>query len=558
MMNKLTKAEKKLARKELENKHVKDAYAVATKTKKQHNAVLLGKSYATAQQGVKTYSQEGGKVAAAALASTVLPGLYTCRRSTPYTSEPTLTAVVHDFRYVDWSVSKTKPADGYYDNGITTFAVTTDPFNAIVWNKPNPTALEWGKQVFFYSAKTVGTSASDVFLRNRCFVPTNINSQYLPLALTRDVGVNGIQAEDVSYCKVLNGTKSERLIWVDAIADSTPALSNQSGIELSFYTVNTETPLAVTGGVSVARACGEVLEPVMHYDIGAATFIAIPIVRSGWYGVQVTISGSASGTDIGMKTTGFSPLLMHEPMSSVQQNLDSLNDVRVNGSAITFSPASTAWAEGGDLVTVQLEHTILPENFMIDKDCMDTTLAMPNAVRRNYKEGCYIYNKPTSQEWGSWTNSIYRTSFNSGVLGDGDQVRSIQVVSNLYPTSTVLVVCKAAPNPDSQVGAPLYPGALSRVRIDFSLEAKSQRNQFFREEMPSQQYEQYEHGLALVRNCPQHFDNPFHISDIFKWFKEKALPVIKKIAGPVALGLSALEPELAIPAGIAADFIKSI
>jgi hypothetical protein len=427
-------------------------------------------------------------------------------------------------------------------------AASHDVLNAVAYSVINSGYASWKKKALFWSRQFATVSSLVQEYDYMLLMGEDGADSWLTFSATVDAA-GTFKTESYTYAKTNMDSTEEKYIWIDA------SETHHSSIVLTFNDPGTAIPRNGDHFWTLYRAESRDPAAIENIRVNTVSTVTFNVSQSGWYGIRgKVIDGSSLPTSVSIEINGESDVIAHHPQQSVHDMRTNIYDVRINGTSLLYSPNSTDWAKGGNIVMKQFSGTDIIENYMMPQAAaltgdtvVSTLMNMPNAVSMDWSTGGYGFIKPTDEEFFA-----LRPIFQRNVAGN-----ICNAFSPLIPPGgSLLFAIQAAPN-NSGAGSD-YPGGAARTYTCQSIEFTSMNNQLLQSQPPVGNPLDYSVALSQLRTLPQFHENPFHFSDIAKWFKRTGLPLLRKLTPAASAVTAALAPELSPLVSVVGDLIHTL
>jgi len=275
---------------------------------------------------------------------------------------------------------------------------------------------------------------------------------------------------------------------------------------------------------------------------GAALGVIL-LKQSGYYRFSYTAPSLLGlGYYLGVKVTGRSDTFEFMPVPGFAERSQDIPEVRTVGTSLMLSPASTAMAEGGLVIGLQIpegEFATTYLNLATDgfeaQGTLDRMLSARHAKSMDASKGIYGWHKPTAEtDLGFQKPFIYNSLANSTdpALTPSGRTQAVGYRGALFPKGGwMLCAWKGAPNPTTGLA---FPGCSIKVTAAIAMN--------FDTESVWYDVRKASVGAPLVEirgmleGVQQFTENPFHFKDITNWIRKNS----DTLKGLAKKGLTAL------------------
>jgi hypothetical protein len=317
-------------------------------------------------------------------------------------------------------------------------------------------------------------------------------------------------------------------------------------------------PVPVTGLLVVYRWSGEKAVEAQTFELNADASAAWTAPDSANFAWSVTIRVTqpllnniamvlTSGAQNWFGQTvpaGPTSHLGHKPMPGISARI-TMTHLRVNGAAIMVSPDAAELVKGGRICGAQIDTSYQVESFVSNANggsATNTVINLQGSDTRDFKRGGYGFHKPyTMDAYEMQTPFKFNVDYspNAGTAPTVAQVSDY--VSFMEPPDGWVMY--AVQTPQDILGGTGWPGGIAHITYTFSVEYKT-NDVWIGKEMPRSgpQTVMYDETMSMVGDAVQFHDNPFHVSDLLRWYNA-ASPIASASMPVVAALLSRMGPQ---------------
>jgi hypothetical protein len=430
------------------------------------------------------------------------------RFSSVFSSAPTAVASPFTVANADWSQPSTDPV--FIQNGQYLVGVSRDPLTAYL----NYFIFGSGLSSYQYSA----LFSSDVGLSSTTRVALQIARPYVdlrPQCFVDDYpGVTGRAHPHggTLYCRDFLDTK---WVWLNASASractiSCTVVSGTAGVGANFL---------------VNRLDGLTPRNINAVAISATTFTTT-VTTPGWHSFQIdeSVSQTMNRYNVSLLFSSSADGLGFHCLPHLDNLIEDVDRMRILSASVMMTPHPSLLYEGGQVSAFQLPGGVDLLDTITTQDPFGYISTQALSMTLPLKKGMYGFHRPSNVEDFEFRDFIVNrggvtTGFNAPLF-----------------FGNWVVMAASVPLVD---GA--YPSGSCHVTFNFNVEFRTE-NTWFLQMPPGTSPEEYTHGVALLRNVPQFYENPKHVSDILKFLRSGARKVL--INSPAILELiGALFPQ---------------
>jgi len=458
----------------------------------------------------------------------------------PYTQSTDVwsTAAPVGPQYAPWLL-----ADGRY-----VAALSRNPLNAAIRYIPNHAQLAFGYQLQFVQKPafpapgTVNatlavppgpslTFETGQWIGGTPLGATSIVTTQLPIAWAVDKNIGSGSLHPHGPYLYAGDHKARRGIWLDGSNKSLDGMGVNTTVEFSFLLPPPPSGnLATQIDMNVYVLLGEswvMIQTLTHEaqipsgsPVQAVNLIFQPAYPS-YYSFELkteatqqsTITGATEITLASVDIFGRGGTFGHLALPHIHEKAAALQQMLITGASMMVSPLAPLLYRTGRVVCKQLPRGESWQSVIAEfSDLSESN----GAVTMDLNKGAYGFLKPNGAD-----NFIPTAPFviRNGVLVD--------VNSELVPAAGWMVMSAEVPlEPGASASAP-YPSGATYTTFAWQIEFNTIDTWFTLALPPASMVDQEALVLAMIRDCPQFHENPFHFSDITRWIGHAATALWK-------------------------------
>jgi hypothetical protein len=396
------------------------------------------------------------------------------------------------------------------------------------YNKPISTSYEYKAR---FDGGALGGTDAEVEE-----YPTGVYPEFYYFGCDDPAGPHGPQMS------ARRGVTGHSLVWLDG-TDTSPA----------------EIRLERNGGTSfpasaLFRIMKQFGENLVERDItpssglGTAT-VRFEIKECGWYNIAANYDESIAGVVSNRMYVVYNKDANSNADCLVLQDVTDLGDfetaisaIRMNAGSLFFKNLAAEGYQMGQIVqrttnmAIEAAIGLSQEPSTTPLDMFNYVATMSGAVTREASAGCYSHLLT-----GDSTSSEMRNLYSDEA---GRAERALLPVCSNSPKEIIVI---KIPLPSGIVPVATNPRNM-RLTVNYAVEYTT-NSRWFDVAQPGLKVNEYMVAAAVANRLENHFDNAFHLSDIWKGIK-KAIGTISNVAGAIAPAAGEFGPLLAAGSNI--------